>query len=145
MGDPETKEPAYHRRVRTVAKRRLTKHLLQLEHVPYPADVERPTTRAQCCEQERPCPFVSCRYHLYLDVKPGGSIRMNFPELEPWELQETCTLDIAERGGVSFSTVADAINVSKQRVEQVQSEALRKLQERRGAPLLPWVDTAGPA
>src|SRR5262245_58679883 len=130
MGKLEAKEPAYHRRVRTVSARQLTKRLLSLEHVPYPRDVERPATRADCCEQERPCPFVSCRYHLYLDVQPSGSIRLNFPELEPWDLHETCALDVADRGGASMGVVGDAINVSKQRVEQVQGEALRKLHGR---------------
>ena len=30
-----------------------------------------------------PCPFVSCRHHLYLDINPeSGAIKVNFPGLE---------------------------------------------------------------
>src|SRR4030095_9996023 len=34
----------------------------------YPEDVERPQTREECTNMQRPCPFVSCAHHLYLDV-----------------------------------------------------------------------------
>lgn len=36
-----------------------------------------------------PCPFVSCRHHLYLDVNPEtGAIKVNFPGLNRLELAE---------------------------------------------------------
>ena len=42
--------------------------------------------------------FVSCKHHLYLDVNPAtGSIKLNFPDKEIWELEHTCALDVAER------------------------------------------------
>ena len=45
--------------------------------------------------------FISCKHHLYLDVNPEtGSIKLNFPHLEPWEMLESCSLDVAERGVV---------------------------------------------
>ena len=73
-----------------------------LEIIPY----ERPNKRSECASGPRPCLFVACKYHLYLDVNPEtGSIKMNFPDLEPWELEETCALDIAERGGVTLEEV----------------------------------------
>src|SRR4051812_43658731 len=31
---------------------------------------ERPLRRADCANGPRPCPLVSCRHHLYLDVNP---------------------------------------------------------------------------
>ena len=43
--------------------------------IEYPADVERPKTRGECENGQRPCPFVSCKWHLYLNVDPlRGSI-----------------------------------------------------------------------
>src|SRR4029077_6719314 len=34
---------------------------------PNPQDIERPRPRGDCVGGERPCPFVSCAHHLYLD------------------------------------------------------------------------------
>ncbi|HUB07073.1 MAG TPA: DNA-binding protein, partial [Myxococcales bacterium] len=35
----------------------------------------RPKTRADCVNGPRPCLFVSCKHHLYLDVNPNtGSV-----------------------------------------------------------------------
>src|SRR5689334_3476886 len=40
----------------------------------------RPRSRAECAQGPRPCMFVSCKHHLYLDVNPAtGSIKLNFP------------------------------------------------------------------
>ena len=62
-------------------------------------DVDRPRTRAECADAPRPCPWVACKHHLYLDINPRtGSIKINFPDLEPWELPHTCALDVAEQG-----------------------------------------------
>ena len=64
---------------------------------------------------------MACKYHLYLDVNPEtGSIKMNFPDLEPWELEETCALDIAERGGVTLEEVGAILNLTRERVRQVE-------------------------
>ena len=60
---------------------------------------ERPRTRAECPDtSEGPCPWVSCKYHLYLDVNERtGSIKLNFPGLEVWELPDTCAVDVMWR------------------------------------------------
>ena len=59
---------------------------------------------------ERPCPYVSCKHHLYLDVTEFGGIKLNFPGLEVWELEETCALDVAERGGVTLDEARSCSN-----------------------------------
>ncbi len=61
-------------------------------------DVQRPKIRADCLEggsnAERPCPFVSCKFHLFLDVSErSGAIKINFPGLEIWEMNETCVVE----------------------------------------------------
>ena len=54
---------------------------------------QRPRTRADCVNGARPCLFVSCKHNLYLDVNPEtGSIKLNFPDKEIWELEYTCLL-----------------------------------------------------
>ena len=38
-------------------------------------------TLEACQQDHRPCPWVACKHHLYLDVNPEtGSIKMNFPD-----------------------------------------------------------------
>lgn len=90
----------------------------------------RPTHRDDCRTGDRPCPFVSCKHHLYLDINPRtGSIKLNFPDLEVWELPETCALDVAERGGMTLEEVGELMNLTRERIRQVESAGLAKLQE----------------
>lgn len=80
----------------------------------------RPKTRGECGE-ERPCPWVSCRYHLYLDVNPKtGTIRYGYPGREPWEIPETCALDVADRGGEILEDIGDMLNVTRERIRQIE-------------------------
>ncbi len=88
----------------------------------------RPKEREDCKLGDRPCPFVSCKYHLYLDVNPNtGSIKLNFPDLAVWELSETCSLDVAERGGITLEEVGELLNLTRERIRQVEATGLEKL------------------
>jgi hypothetical protein len=93
-----------------------------------PVDIPRPSTRAECREEARPCPWVGCKHHLYLDINPEtGSIKINFPDLEPWELQHTCALDVAERGGITLEEVGEIMNLTRERIRQVEVQALLRI------------------
>ena len=93
----------------------------------------RPTTRGDCLQGEhaaRPCPFVSCKHHLYLDVESRtGSIKLNFPDKQPWEMLESCALDVAERDGVTLQDIGGAMNVTRERIRQIEARALVKLRK----------------
>ena len=117
-------------RARTISIRRLSKAELNRGRMLYPEeDYWRPTTRAECVDMERPCPFVSCKYHLYIDVHPiRGSIKLNFPDADVWEMTETCSLDIADRGGITLEEVGEIMNLTRERVRQVETTGLSKLQ-----------------
>jgi hypothetical protein len=92
------------------------------------ADLDRPKTREDCADGPRPCPHVSCRHHLYLDVNPQtGTIKLNFPDLEVWELGNSCALDIADLGGTAIERVGDFMNVTRERIRQIETQALSKL------------------
>ncbi len=117
------------RRSVTIALKRLTEEeqdeatqvLDDLKHL-------RPKEREDCKLGDRPCPFVSCKYHLYLDVNPNtGSIKLNFPDLAVWELSETCSLDVAERGGITLEEVGELLNLTRERIRQVEATGLEKL------------------
>jgi hypothetical protein len=90
----------------------------------------RPKTRADCATGPRPCLFVSCKHNLYLDVNPEtGSIKLNFPDKEIWELQHTCALDVAEKGGITLEEVGEIMNLTRERIRQVETRGLIKLRE----------------
>lgn len=91
--------------------------------------VARPATRAECRDGARPCPFVGCKHHLYLDVSPTtGTIKLNFPSLEVWELGDSCALDVAESGPQPLDRASALLNVTRERVRQIEAVALAKLE-----------------
>jgi hypothetical protein len=116
-------------RSKTIAMKRLTREELRQGALMYPpVDIPRPTSRAECREEMRPCPWVACKHHLYLDINPEtGSIKINFPDLEPWELKNTCALDVAERGGITLEEVGEIMNLTRERIRQVEVRGLLKL------------------
>jgi hypothetical protein len=88
-------------------------------------EATRPRTRAECADGPRPCLFVSCKHHLYLDVNPRtGSVKLNFPDKELWELPETCALDVADRGGITLEEVGAIMNLTRERVRQVETRGI---------------------
>jgi hypothetical protein len=117
-------------RARTISIRRLSKAELNRGRALYPEeDYWRPENRGECADMERPCPFVSCKYHLYIDVHPvRGSIKINFPDVEVWEMSDTCALDIADRGGITLEEVGEIMNLTRERVRQLETQGLSRLQ-----------------
>jgi hypothetical protein len=117
----------------TMAARRLSRaEVLLGKDLERPPVDNRPQVRADCRGGARPCPFVACKYHLYLDVNPGtGSLKLNFPDIEVWEMRESCALDVAERGGVTLEDVGSIMNLTRERIRQVEHRSLRKLKSAR--------------
>jgi len=92
------------------------------------SEIDRPHKRSECADGPRPCPHVSCRHHLYLDVNPStGTIKLNFPDLEVWELAISCALDVADMGGTAIELVSELMNVTRERVRQIEMQALSRL------------------
>jgi hypothetical protein len=91
----------------------------------------KPLCRADCANVPRPCPYVSCKWHLYIDVTESGSLKVNFPALEPHELpaRGSCALDVAEDGRHSLYEVCGLLNVTRERVRQIEEIALGKLRD----------------
>ena len=98
---------------------------------------ERPRTRGDCQDGPRPCPWVSCRHHLYLtvgkvSVRDGvPHLTLNFGDVEVDTLKDTCALDVADRGEASFEEIATAMGITRQRVHQILEEnALPTMKEK---------------
>jgi hypothetical protein len=88
----------------------------------------RPRVREQC-PKTRPCPFVSCRHHLYLEIKDTGNIKFVFGETPLESLEQTCSLDVADQyaDGLKLDDVGQYVNLTRERVRQIEREALDKL------------------
>jgi len=96
----------------------------------------RPRTWGECQARglgtaESPCAYVSCRYHLAIDVTPSGGITLNRPSEEPQAAPHTCTLRVVEAhpGGLDHYTIADILNITHQGVSRMEVHALGRLAE----------------
>lgn len=126
-------------RASTLAVRGITKKTRARWREEEPDDGRRrlPMVRAECSEAERPCPFISCRYHLFLDVDAKrGSIKFNFPDLigdddaPMLELMiDTCALDVAERDAVTLEGLGELLNMTRERVRQLELTLLEKIRK----------------
>ena len=91
-------------------------------------DVELPPlpTRDECRNGVRPCPHVRCRYNLLVEVGDLGTVRVYWDDDK---IHESCSLDVAERGAQGPGEVAAIMRLTKQRINQIEHEALAQLKE----------------
>lgn len=102
---------------------------LRIGKILYPETPERPRTRGDCREGVRPCPFVGCRHHLYLDVLPSGAVIVN-SEGEVWDMKETCALDVADRGDHTLDAVGEVLGCTREAIRLVEVQALVRFRRR---------------
>ena len=82
---------------------------------------------------------MSCRYHLLCDVQINGHLKINCPgvfvdgEIDLSAMPYTCALDVATTGDHTQNEVADLLSVQKQRVDQIEKEAIAKLRRKADA------------
>ncbi len=100
----------------------------------------RPKTRGECADMPRPCPFLSCRYHLaHGAVSPHARPPLNNDQSSDLisGLPESCTLDIADRTDKpSIAEVARHMGVSMQAVQATERRALHKILNSEGRDAL---------
>jgi hypothetical protein len=136
--EPPATEGKPRQRARTMSRKEMARMFRQqaasggidpeLQALMAELDATRPKHRGDCVEGPRPCPYVSCKYNLYVDVNPRtGSVKMNFPDKELWELAETCALDVADRQGITLEEVGVIMNLTRERVRQLEMRGLTKL------------------
>ena len=94
------------------------------------ARLARPRTRGDCVDGPRPCPWVSCRHHLFLDVEEDGGIIVARPEVA-LRHRETCSLDLADDGPMTLDAVGAVLGVTRERIRQIEAKALRRKDVRR--------------
>ena len=133
---PNTRHSLKGPRARSLNPSKVSRRELRALRVPDPVAEQlralRPKTRGECAEGERPCPWVSCSHHLYLDVNDRGAIKLNFPTVGPEDLdqlQDTCALDVADRVAageeLSLEQVGARMNIQIERTRQLSSKGLQ--------------------
>ena len=98
-----------------------------------------PATFGECAKG--PCVHVGCRHHNYLEInEETGAIKLNFPHLEPQDLEKPCSLREAMRlqearvkprgpnGEVAtHEEVSAAVGLTSERTRQLEAGALVKI------------------
>ncbi len=98
----------------------------------YTSNPELPATRAECVDGPRPCPYVSCRHHLYLDVSENGWLKLNFPHLDVTDMVQSCSLDVADGDGVTLEQLGEYFNISLEGARQVEIDVLAEARTKLG-------------
>lgn len=77
-----------------------------------PDPTTQPLTRGDCLDDgvnaARPCKWITCRYHLY-------------------NIEMSCALDAADEGPTELETIGEWMNLTSERIRQIEEIGLRKL------------------
>lgn len=93
--------------------------------------------------RSRPCAMLGCRHHLAIEVTPSGGILYAVPDKELKELEETCSLDVADRGQHSLVDIGRMFGVTRELVRQLEERATRRLRNSRLGGVFEDVDGEG--
>lgn len=91
-------------------------------------EARRPRTRRDCENSLRPCPFVGCRHHLYLEVV-NGRVKLNVPDTAVWEMRESCSLDLAGQGEMRLAAIGERLGLTRERIRQIEAAAIVAAQD----------------
>jgi len=97
-------------------------------------------SRAECAGGPRPCPLVGCPHNNYLNVdRETGKIRLTWPGVEPEDVapDKSCCLDSADTGGKTLEEVGEILNLTRERIRQIEIVALEKIRSALGDD---WLD-----
>lgn len=119
---------------RRAADVRFANLVLGLDGTERPQPRRLPVLRLECEEATRPCPHVTCKHHLFLDVSELGTVTLNFPDVDTIDLKHSCCLDVAADGGRTLEQVGEIMNLTRERVRQIEASALRKLRDLKRLP-----------
>jgi hypothetical protein len=102
-----------------------------------------PRTWGECQERglgtaSRPCAYLRCKHNLLLDISDEtGSYKVTWPHLASGHYgdeydalpQHTCALRVAEQGGMTLDEIGEMMNLTRERVRQIETKALLRLRD----------------
>lgn len=95
------------------------------------AQYARPRTYADCLpggvNAARPCPWVSCRSHLYLVMSKKGSVKPALPGKAVEDLEMSCLNDVIakHKDDITMEDIGQAVGLTHQRVSQILKKVLK--------------------
>jgi hypothetical protein len=104
---------------------------------------EKPKKRGECTFP-RPCPFISCKWNAIWGKSIAfskGRIPTDDEEIVDmiYNARASCVLDICDKGGATLEEVGSIMNLTRERVRQIEGsgragnyKGLRALQQPRG-------------
>ncbi len=112
---------------------------------------KKPVVRADCIDESRPCPWLSCKYHVITAWHRLTLLKMSDREIENliYTLPATCILDVADQGGATLKEIADVMGITRERVRQLSDfknreggalQRMRHVSRRRELELFRWRD-----
>lgn len=90
---------------------------------------ERPRNRSECRDGERPCPWVSCRYHLAIEVDERSGRVTERPALHD-PTAPSCAIDVADSGEQTLERIGELLGVTRERVRQIETSGMTRMQKR---------------
>ncbi len=115
--------------LRTETHRVMARHVKE-GHLSETVDLRqerRPKTRGECKAGPRPCPWVSCRYHLGIAIAHNGSIKHTLKD--GGGFQHTCALDVADAGGLDSEELVKLMGLTQEAVRLQMTTALRRFRD----------------
>ncbi len=130
-------------RARTVSIKRMRTSQLRADEADTLQHTERPRTWGECQERalgtaSRPCGYLRCKHNLLVDVDGRtGSYKVTWPHLTAGAYgdeygaypQHTCALRVAEQGGMTLEEIGSVMNLTRERVRQIETKALLRLRD----------------
>ena len=133
-------------RAHTVSIKRMRMSQLRDDKADTIEHTERPRTWGECIERalgtaSRPCGYLRCRHNLLIDVDGRtGSYKVTWPHLTDGHYGDeyralpahTCALRVAEQGGMTLDEIGQVMNLTRERVRQIETKALYALRSLAG-------------
>ena len=131
-------------RAHTVQIKRFRPRLLRADHADTAGYLEPiPRTYGDCQERAlgtptNPCWYLRCKHNLLLDLDPrSGSYKITWPDLADGHYgdeyralpEHTCALHEAAHGGLTLDEVGVMMNLTRERVRQIETKALHALRD----------------
>lgn len=91
-------------------------------------EASRPRTRGDCINGPRPCPWVSCRHHLFWELLQRRLVET------PLDCVWSCALDVADAGEHTLEEIGELFGLTRERIRQIETMAFDRVKRRAQSP-----------